>query len=75
MTPREKEVLSVIGGFEEKQATPGQICKVMSITTGYAEQLGNILIRKKKLIKAGKFFQVPGEKYYAAFGYAGKVTE
>ncbi len=75
MTPREKELFSVIVGFKDRQATPRQICEIMSITTGYAEQLCNILVRKKKLIKAGKFFQIPGEEYYKGFGYEEKATE
>lgn len=75
MTPREKELFSVIGGCNDKKATPRQICEVMSITTGYAEQLCNMLVRKKKLIKAGKFFQIPGKEYYKGFGYEEKATE
>jgi len=26
-------------------------------------------IRKKRLIRAGRFFQIPKEGYYAGFGY------
>ena len=69
MTPREKELMNVIAGSKDAKATPRQICEVMSITTGYAEQLGNILVRKKKLVKAGKFFQIPANEHYAGFGY------
>ena len=75
MTPREKELISVIEGFKDNRATPRQICEVMSITTGYAEQLCNILVRKKKLVKSGKFFQIPVEEHYKEFGYEEKSTE
>ncbi|ODS33522.1 MAG: hypothetical protein SCARUB_01346 [Candidatus Scalindua rubra] len=75
MTPREKELLLVIEGFKDKKATPRQICGIMSLTTGYAEQLCNILVRKKKLFKAGKFFQIPVKEHYAGFGYAEKSIE
>ena len=75
VTPREKELMNVIAGSVEAKATPRQICEIMSITSGYAEQLCNMLVRKKKLIKAGTFFQIPGEEHYAGFGYEEKSTE
>ena len=63
-TAREKEFLAVVDGYEK--ATPRQIGEIMSITSGYAEQLCNILVRKRKLVKKGKFYEVnPG--FYDAF--------
>lgn len=62
MTPREKEVMSLIKGVGK--ATPRYLGEMLSITTGYAEQLCNMMIRKNFLVKTGKYFEVPSEDYY-----------
>lgn len=62
MTPREKEIMSLIN--EVGRATPRYLGEMLSVTTGYAEQLCNMMIRKKFLVKKGKHFEIPGEGYY-----------
>jgi len=52
MTGREKDVMDAVATLGEK-ATPRKIGQLLSLTSGYAEQLCNILIRKKKLRKVG----------------------
>lgn len=62
MTPREKEIMSLIK--EVGRATPRYLGEMLSVTTGYAEQLCNMMIRKKFLVKKGKHFEIPSEQYY-----------
>ena len=60
MTGREKEIMGIVEG--KGKATPRQIGEVLSITSGYAEQLCNMMVRKEYLIKAGKFFAPAGDR-------------
>lgn len=62
MTGREKQIVSIIK--EVGKATPRYIGEMMSITSGYAEQLGNMMVRRKFLVKKGKYFIIPEETYY-----------
>lgn len=55
MTGRDKEVMQAVEMFGEK-ATARKIGQLLSITSGYAEQLCNMLIRKHKLVKVGHHY-------------------
>lgn len=67
MTGREKEMVGVIKGLGAK-ATPREIGEILSITTGYAEQLGNMMVRQEYLVKRGKYFALADE-FYEQFRY------
>ena len=66
MTGREKKIMGIL--TRVGKATPRQIGEILSITSGYAEQLCNMMIMKEYLVKIGKFF-APAEKYYEQFSY------
>ena len=66
MTRREKEIMGIV--TRVGKATPRQIGEILSITSGYAEQLCNMMTMKEYLVKIGKFF-APAEKYYEQFSF------
>ena len=67
MTGREKEIMGIVTGMGK--ATPRQIGQILSITSGYAEQLCNIMVREEYLTKMGKFF-APAKEFYNQFSYS-----
>lgn len=67
MTGREKEIMGVVAGTGK--ASPRQIGQILSITSGYAEQLCNMMVRKEYLVKTGKFF-APARDFYEQFSYS-----
>ena len=68
MTGREKEVMGIVQA--KGKASPRQIGEFLSLTTGYAEQLCNMMVRKEYLVKQGKFF-APAVDHYKEAGSTG----
>ncbi len=68
MTGREKEIMGVVEGMAKAKATPRQIGAVLSITSGYAEQLCNIMVRKGYLAKTGYAFTA-AKDFYEQFSH------
>lgn len=66
MTGREKEIMGVVTGMG--RATPRQIGQILSITSGYAEQLCNMMAMKKYIVKMGKHY-VSAKDFYKQFSY------
>ena len=56
MTGREKDVLEAVRQLGDK-ASPRKIGQLLSFTSGYAEQLCNIMVRKGHLLKVGYHFE------------------
>lgn len=69
MTGREKEIMGIVTGMGK--ATPRQIGQILSITSGYAEQLCNMMAMKEYLVKMGKYF-APAQDFYKQFNYKTK---
>ena len=65
MTGRDKEIMDAIGVLGDK-ATARNIGKMLSITSGYAEQLCNILVRKRHLAKVGYHFALAPQELPAS---------
>ena len=68
MTVREKEIMGVVDGMTKAKATPRQIGEILSITSGYAEQLCIIMVRMGYLIKTGYAFAA-AKDFYEQFSY------
>ena len=56
MTGREKEVLKTVTQLGDT-ASPRRIGELLSMTSGYAEQLCNIMVRRGYLVKVGYHFE------------------
>lgn len=56
MTGREKQVLEAVNQLGDK-ASPRKIGELLSMTSGYAEQLCNIMVRRGYLVKVGYHFE------------------